>query len=264
MTRAAPAAAAVAALLGLAGCGGGSGERTERFDPFTEVRDRTVRSPQRASARWETVTELSGSASSTEAFAIDRDAIQWRARWHCESGRLRLSTGSRELVAARCPGRGAGTEVRTGALELVTEASGPWRVVIEQQVDTPLHEPPLEAMAAPGARVLAAGRFYGLERTGRGVASLYRLASGRLALRLDGFATSANTDLFVWLSRARRPSDTVEAAKARHLVLAPLKSTVGEQNYLIPRTVDADDIRSVVVWCVPVRIAYTAAPLQRR
>jgi len=260
----AASAAAVALVVACAGCGGQPERRQERFDPFTEVRDRTVRSPERASARWERVIGFSGSVSGTKPFTIDDDAIQWRARWRCESGRLRLSTASRQLVAATCPADGAATDVRTGALELVAEASGPWRVVIEQQVDTPLHEPPLEAMSAPGARVIASGGFYGLEREGRGEASLHRLAGGRLALRLDGFATSANTDLFVWLSTARRPRSTVEAARARHVVLAPLKSTVGQQNYLIPRTVDADDIRSVVVWCVPVRIAYTAAPLQRR
>ena len=50
---------AVLAAVALAGCGGSSGEATERFDPFTEVRDRTVRPPERASARWERVATLS-------------------------------------------------------------------------------------------------------------------------------------------------------------------------------------------------------------
>ena len=111
-------------------------------------------------------------------------------------------------------------------------------------------------------RVIAAGRFYALERSGRGRASLHRLSTGRLALRFDGFATSPNTDLFVWLSSAARPRDTVRAAGSPHTVLRALKATLGEQNYLIPADVKAGDIRSVVIWCVPVRIAYTAAALR--
>jgi len=253
---------ALLGLLVLAGCGS-SGDEARRFDPFDEVRDRSVDHAQRASARWEPVATLSGSGSAARPFRIAPDAIQWRARWRCETGRLKLSASSSSgLADSACPRGGTGTGVRTGAQELRVEASGRWRIVLEQQVDSPLRERPLAAMQAPGARVLASGRFYPLERRGRGTASLYRLPNRRLALRLDGFATSANSDLFVWLSRSRRPGDTVEAARSRHTVLAPLKSTIGEQNYLVPRGLEARDIRSVVIWCVPVRIAYTAAALR--
>jgi hypothetical protein len=255
---------ALIGLLAVAGCGSDPDEPKRRFDPFTEVRDRTVQSAERASARWERVAVRAGSRSASEALAIDRDAIQWRARWSCRAGRLRLSAGSRDLVDTDCPSRGVTTDVQTGAIDLAVGASGHWRVAIEQQVDTPLHEPPLAEMRASGARAVAAGRFYGLERKGRGRASLYRLPGGRLALRLDGFATSANTDLFVWLSRAREPRSTMQAARAEHVVLAALKSTLGEQNYRIPAAIDAADIRSIVIWCVPVRIAYTAAALRAR
>ena len=47
-------------------------------------------------------------------------------------------------------------------------------------------------------------------------------------------------------------------------MLHALKSTIGDQNYLIPAAVDASEIRSIVIWCVPVRIAYTAASLRPR
>jgi hypothetical protein len=262
VSRAAGAAALLLATL--AGCGGDSAARESRFDPFTEVRDRTARAPEKASARWERVARVSGSEAATERVTIDRDAIQWRARWRCDNGRFELVSGGRRLAAADCPGTGTDTDVRTGAVDLAVDASGPWQVVVDQQVDTPLIEPPLRAMRAAGARVIAAGRFYGLERRGRGKASIHRLPGGRLALRLDGFATSANTDLFVWLSRAPEPESTVDAAKAEHVVLRALKSTIGDQNYLIPAAVDASEIRSIVIWCVPVRIAYTAASLRAR
>ncbi|MBA3746209.1 MAG: hypothetical protein H0W96_01790 [Solirubrobacterales bacterium] len=57
-------------------------------------------------------------------------------------------------------------------------------------------------------KVLARGSFYKIERKGRGSATLYRLPGGRLALRMADFATESNTDLFVWLSEARRPRTT--------------------------------------------------------
>lgn len=251
----------VLVLLGLAGCGSSGDDEAKRFDPFTEVRERDATQTQRASPRWEPVATLAGSGPATKPFTVAREAIQWRARWRCETGRLKLSVSKRRLTDTACPRRGTSAEVRTGVQELRVEATGPWRVALEQQVDTPLREPPLSAMRSPEARVTAKGRFYSLERRSRGTAALYRLPGGRRALRLEGFATSANTDLFVWLSTAAMPRNTVQAAQARHTVLAPLKSTLGEQNYLLPKDLDARAIRSVVIWCVPVRIAYAAAPL---
>lgn len=258
-------AAARLALMGLVvltGCGSGGDDRTPRFDPFTEVREGAAGETPRAGPRWEAVAMLSGSGAAREEFAVARGAIQWRARWRCETGRLRLSGPAGPLTDTSCPRRGESTGVRTGALELDVQASGRWRIRIEQQVDTPLREPPLDAMRSPRAQVVARGSFYDLERPGRGTASLYRLAGGRLALRFDGFATSANTDLYVWLSTARRPRNSVQAARAEHTVLRELKSTLGEQNYLLPRGTAERDIRSVVIWCDPVRIAYTAAALR--
>jgi hypothetical protein len=110
--------------------------------------------------------------------------------------------------------------------------------------------------------VLARGRFYEIERFGRGEARLYRLPSGRLALRLAPFVTSANIDLHVWLTRSARPRTTVQANRAPHRDIALLKSTLGEQNYLLPAAMTLADARSVVIWCEPVQIAYTAATLR--
>ncbi len=42
-----------------------------------------------------------------------------------------------------------------------------------------------------------------------------------------------------------------------------LEATLGDQNYLLPRDVDASKLRSIVIWCEPVQIAYTAATLTR-
>ncbi len=259
-------------VAALAGCGSGGDEDSGAFKPFSEVPQPSSAERSgtaRAAPRWEKVATLSGSGPATKPFAIARNAIQWRARYRCKTGRLRLSAiagqGARGLADVTCPRRGARSAFRTGPQKLDVKASGPWKAVIEQQVDTALHEAPLPAMRAPRAQVLASGDFYGIERTGRGKAMLYRLPNGRLALRLaGGFATSANTDLFVWLSTAARPRTTVQAAKAKHKVLAPLKSTLGEQNYVLPKKVKAKSIRSIVIWCEPVQIAYMAATLRPR
>jgi len=126
---------------------------------------------------------------------------------------------------------------------------------------TPLNEPPLRAMRSKRAVVLKRGTFYPVERRGKGRVALYRLPGNRLALRLRDFSTSSNTDLFIWLSGARRPKTTKQAVSAPHRQFARLKSTLGSQNYLLPRSVKAGDVRSIVIWCEPVRIAYTAARL---
>jgi hypothetical protein len=146
-------------------------------------------------------------------------------------------------------------------VQLRVATPGRWRVVVEQQLDTPLREPPLAAMRSSAARVLARGRFYPVESLGDGAASLYRLPSGRLALRLEDLRTSPDPELLVWVSDARKPKTTAQAAAAAHVALGRLKSTRGDQNYLLPRRLDREAVQSVVIWR-PTRTAYTAAALE--
>jgi hypothetical protein len=211
---------------------------------------------------------VAGRGPTSERVSIAGGAIQWRARWRCRSGSFRIfaapgPAGRRLLGQGRCPGRGEAQSIGTGRVRLSVEASGPWQVVVEQQVDTPIAERPLPAMRSPAARLLARGAFYGIERSAKGQAQLHRLGGGRLALRLDGFETSPNVGLFVWTSTAARPRTSKQAFRAPHSTLAELKSTSGSQNYLLPRGTSAKEIRSVVIWCEPVRIAYAAAALRR-
>lgn len=117
-------------------------------------------------------------------------------------------------------------------------------------------------MRSSAARTLARGRFHPVESQGLGTASLYRLPEGRLALRLKDLRTSAYPDLFVWISEARNPTTTAQLAAAPHVELGRLKSTRGDQNYLLPKAIDRGAIGSVVIWRRPIRMAYTAAALQ--
>ena len=262
----------VALACSVTGCGdsdddGGSQSRTGA-DPFTAVSREPTSTARRAAPRWEAVARFEGVAPASHPVTIAERAIQWRARWRCSTGRLALTVVPKPRAAAersggRCPGSGEATWVQTGDQQLRVSGGGRWSVVVEQQVDTPLREPALAAMNARGTRVLKSGTFYDVERQGSGRARLYRLADGRGALRLAPFRTSSNTDLFVWLSTAARPRTTREAVAARRLGrLIALKSTIGEQNYLLPRNVDPRQIRSVVIWCVPIQIVYSAAALR--
>ncbi|MDQ6616547.1 MAG: DM13 domain-containing protein [Actinomycetota bacterium] len=218
-----------------------------------------------AAPRWEVVASLSGSGGAQPAsFSIVPGAIQWRAGWTCGRGHLQITTDppppkGGPLVDASCPGEGKGYSIQTGPIRLGVATPGPWKVVVEQQVDTPLAEPPLPTMAA--GRLLARGQFYGVERKGSGSAVLYQLPDGNRALRFEDFEVSLNTDLFVWLSEAPAPKTSAEAVAAPHQVLGELKSTLGPQNYLVPADLANSRIRSVVIWCEPVAIAYAVAPL---
>ena len=269
------------ALVGLAAlltaCGGdgdgdGDGARARTAaDPFTEVsrQPSLTRTARRAAPRWEPVARHSGNGPASHAVTIARGAIQWRARWRCTRGTLALSVAptprsSPRRTGGRCPGSGEVTWVQTGAQRLRVDARGRWNVRVEQQVDTPVDEPPLAGMRAPGARLLGSAAFYRVERQGRGRALLYRLADGRGALRLDAFRTSTNTDLFVWLSTAAAPRTTKQVVRAQRVgPLIALTSTIGAQNYVLPAGLDLRRIRSVAIWCEPIQIVYTAAAFGR-
>lgn len=253
----------------LGACGGGDeGPKVRGEDPFVAIERRQAKPPApHAAPRWQPVRILSGTGAASERVVIRRDALQWRTRWRCRRGQLAVGAGApgrraRPLLKGRCPARGQAFSLQHGRVDLDIRADGPWRLVIEEQIDSPVHEPPLDEMRAPGAEVVGRGDLYDVERKGSGRVKLYRLANGRLAIRLESFATTTNTDLVLWLSAARRPATSRAAFRAPYTLVAPLRSTIGEQNYIVPRGVPTSHLRSLVVWCVPERIAYAAAALR--
>jgi hypothetical protein len=256
--------AALPAAILFAGCGSGAPEQ-RRADPFEAIEREFDRGqPQeRAAPRWEPVARLQGNGPFEREVDIAAGAVQWRVRWSCGKGEFRVSAspaGSGEGAEGRCPGHGSTGFIGHGRRLVAVEAASAWRATVEQEVETPLHEPPLAAMSH--GEVLARGRFKPVERKGEGTATLYRLRSKRLALRMEDFRTTANVELFVWLSRARDPRTTRQALRTPHRQIRVLKSTLGDQNYLLPRGVRASTVRSVVIWCEPIRVAYAAAPLR--
>ncbi|HEX2043141.1 MAG TPA: DM13 domain-containing protein [Acidimicrobiales bacterium] len=233
---------------------------------LTVPRSLTEGETQRASPRWEQVRVVTGNEPATIGpFAISTDAIQWRVKWSCESGTIRIlatppPSRPGPLVDSPCPERGEGYGRQTGDITLDVQASGPWKATVEQQVDTPLDEPPLPEMA--GAQVLGRGEFYNVEKTGKGTAILYRLPDGRRALRFEpGFEVFNDPDLVVWLSEATNPRTSKEVVDSDHVEIAALRATKGSQNYILPDNLPLDRIGSVALYCVPVPSIYTAASL---
>ena len=263
------ALAAVILTALLAGCGSSedtdqqAGGSTTSGPPSSTTSSTAPK--ERSAPRWETVTTLEGSGSTrTDAFEILPDAIQWRARYECTTGALKVTTvppprRGQPMVDKGCPGKGEGFSIVSGSVRMNVEATGSWKLVVDQQVDFPLREPPLEEMAS--AQVLGQGDFFNVEMEGKGTVRLYRLPDGRDALRFENFQVSNNTDLFLWLSEAPDPRTSADAAAAPKVVLGNLKSTVGDQNYLIPADLPAEKVKSIVIWCAPVSVAYIAAVL---
>lgn len=269
VARVAGAVAAVAVVL--TACGGNPGSGRSAITTATTAGSTTTTEAKKHSApRWETVTTLSGAGgTTTEAFSILPDAIQWRTRWTCETGSMKITTiparkaTDPPMVDAACQAgptdRSIGYSIVVGKVRLAVEATGPWTIIVDQQIDTALEEPPLAGMDT--TTPLGQGEFYDIEMKGSGTAKLYALPDGTRALRLEDFEVSNNTDLFVWLSEAPAPKTSKDAVDAKYVELGNLKSTLGTQNYVLPADLPPERIKSIIIWCAPVRIAYTAAVL---
>lgn len=256
--------------LALAGCGGGPDGDTTSATPVTTVAPAASPTTMaaegpRSAARWETVSTFNGAgAFTTPEFTILPGAIQWRVRFTCTTGTLRIESNPPPrrpgpVVDAACPKEDAGYSIVTGPVRMQIQATGAWKAVVDQQVDTPLDEPLLPGMTPD--RVIAQGSFYRVEVRGEGTAKLYRLADGRRILRFENFVTAENTDLFVWLSEEAKPANSAQAVGSPHVEISNLKSTLGSQNYEIPASIPTEKIRSIVIWCQPVQIAYAAVAL---
>lgn len=229
---------------------------------FTRVAGNTAKFAPEAQPRWEPVKMLMGTASMNSAFDVAPDASQWRLTWSCDSGRLRIddtARGGARLVDSACPQKGVKTATSTGAHMLKVSAAGGWRATIEQQVHDALQEPALSEMTP--ARLVATGPLYPVQRKARGTVSVYKLANGRLALRFQDFYTTGSPGLRVWLSSSRKPKSTLESRNAWHYDAGPLRSTLGTYNQMLPAATKLDRVRSIIIWCPTVTIAFGAAAL---
>ena len=248
-------------------CGGGEADSSgsEATIASSSTSSSSVPEAPSAAPRWETVADFHGEGvGTTDSFIILPDAIQWRVRWRCQGAGALTITGAPALkkpllVERDCPKEGTAYAIQAGPRRLNVDATGPWRMTVDQQVDTPIDEAPLPDMAT--AKILGSGDFYDIEKKGKGTARLYELHGGSRAIRLEEFEVTQNTDLFVWLSEATSPRTSAEVVAKPYVQIAVLRSTSGSQNYLVPPEIATDKIRSIVIWCEPVHIAYAAAAL---
>jgi len=213
---------------------------------------------------WQDVTVVEGTGTTTSsAFTIASGAVQWRAKWTCNSGRLqvRAPKQTRAVVDGACADGGTGYSVQTGPLTVQVTATGPWRLEVAQQIDAPLVEPPLPTMTAAGAATVSGGSFYNIDKTGTGKVTVYRQADGKYALRLEDFFVSPNSDLELRLSTLDTPRSSQEFANNPSELVVVMDVTAGSLNYAVPAGVDPTKFKSVVVWCKPINSAYAAASL---
>lgn len=237
-------------------------------DAFQPVPSKApVRTSLRSNPWWQAVTTLKGTGSATASpFTIVKAAIQWRLTASCVSGRLVVRSPGRPkpLIDATCGGAAIVVEipVGTGATRLEVQAAGPWRLAVAQQIDAPLIESPLPAMAAASTRKVATGRFYKVDKTGTGTVTSYRLADGHHVLRLEHFFVTPTVDLEVHLSTSRAPRTTAQYIRSRSVLVRRLDVTAGSLNLAVPAGVDPSRFGSLVIWCAATASVYAAASLR--
>ena len=243
-----------------------AGNTAAAEDPTPTTAVRREETVLRSQPWWQGLTTLQGTGSMTApAFSVAEDAVQWRVKWTCETGRLliRVPNQARPVVDAACPGSDIGYGVRKGAVALQVTADGPWTMAVDQQVDVPLHEPPLPVMSAPDTRLLLTGSLYRMDQVGTGTLNLYRTGDGGHVLRLDKFFVTANVDLELRLSPLEAPRTTEQYMSSPSVWIAPLDVTAGSLNFTLPAEVDPTRYRSLVVWCPIIDSAYAAATLRQ-
>jgi hypothetical protein len=109
--------------------------------------------------------------------------------------------------------------------------------------------------------LLLSGEFKSIAHETKGSASIYRLADGKLALRLGDFSTSNGPDVRVYLVAAADASDDETVKKAGFVELGKLKGTDGNQNYDVPADLDLSKYRAVTIWCRRFSVNFGTAPL---
>ena len=119
----------------------------------------------------------------------------------------------------------------------------------------------IEKMPEPEMVVLAQGSFYPVAHASQGTATVYQLADGSRILRLQDFSVDNGPALHVYLTSTNPVTDTLGVELANNIDLGELKGNIGDQNYIIPADVDLANVGSVVIWCQPFRVSFSAAPL---
>ena len=122
----------------------------------------------------------------------------------------------------------------------------------------PLMQP---AMTSSMNTVLAAGTFHDVAHTGKGTATIYKLADGNRVLRFSNFETSNGPDVHVYLVAADDAKDSDTVKKAGFVEVGALKGNIGDQNYELASDLDLSKYRAVTIWCKRFGVNFATAPL---
>ncbi len=97
---------------------------------------------------------------------------------------------------------------------------------------------------------------------GSGGVAVFRLSDGKRLLRLDSIDVTNGPDLHVYLSAHPDPKTREDVHQPGYADLGKLKANQGSQNYDIPADVELNAIRSVVIYCQPFHVVFSAAALE--
>ena len=94
---------------------------------------------------------------------------------------------------------------------------------------------------------------------GSGTATIYELDDGSRVLRFEDFEVTNGPDLHVLLVPHGNPQTQDDITG--YLDLGSLKGNIGDQNYELPDDLDLSQYGSVVIYCVPFHVLFSAASL---
>jgi len=110
-------------------------------------------------------------------------------------------------------------------------------------------------------QVISVGAFAGVDdfHKGSGMAQIFKSDEWQL-LRLENFNVTNGPDLRVLLSSNSNP--TSKDTLGEYIELGKLKGNMGNQNYDIPKSIDTNVYKSVVIYCKPFGVVFSTAALQ--
>lgn len=113
------------------------------------------------------------------------------------------------------------------------------------------------------ATINTSGQFSGAgSKTGEGTVTLIHNADGTATLTFKQFKVSRGPDLRVWLSDAATINKSRDVKRSKYVAISKLKSSKGEQSYIIPASALAQGLDQVVIWCKPFGVLFASAKLR--
>jgi hypothetical protein len=113
------------------------------------------------------------------------------------------------------------------------------------------------------SKTIAYGCFHQVAHKGTGCAALIEKSDGQIILQLMDFNTAEAGDLHVLLISAPDAPENETVKDSEQLYIAPLRSSEGSQQYVVPMGPNLTKFNSVVIWNNKYGVNFTTAPLKR-